>query len=45
MGDIAMSAKTLIIMIIEVAASFILVFGDMFATLHFVTDALGELPD
>lgn len=42
-----MRARTLIIiMIIEVAASFILVFGGMFATWYFVTDgALGELPD
>jgi hypothetical protein len=42
-----MRAKTLIVlMIIEIAASFLLVFLGMFATWYFVTDgALGELPD
>jgi hypothetical protein len=42
-----MTAKAIIrLMIIEVAASFLLVFGGMCATWYFVTDgALGELPD
>ena len=42
-----MRAKTLvIIMIIEIAASFLLVFLGMFATWYVVTGgALGELPD
>lgn len=47
LGDRTMRAKTLvIIMIIEIAASFLLVILGMFATWYVVTGgALGELPD